>query len=543
MKKFLSCTLALMLLTTMLLPGFALAEDDGVIGPYERYPETVIVNACNASPGDVFDDGFSENGNLYADLLLERSNIKVNLLWSVDDANYDAKLAACIASGDLPDIFRVKDPVTLKMLVDNDMIEDLTGTYEIKASDYTKMYYDSFGDEAWRSATFDGKLMAIPDLNYDYQFSGCWVRKDWLDKLSLEMPKTLEDVVNVAQAFVDNDMSGNNDTIGFVVHESVAGIYNRNFSMDSILNYFGAYPRSWVVDEEGNVQYGSVQPEYKEGLAFLADLYQRGLIDPQFAVRTTDDITALMLNGRCGITFSPWWMPDWPLGNAQVVDQQADWRAVLAPLNDDGKVHPVTGQISQNWQVVRKGYEHPEVVWELLNYDSCRANDADINAISARYDEMILDKEIMAPWRIVGCGLTQLRDGVRWEAENVKQGVESGDMTTLDPDLVNWATFIREYLYEGKLEYWGKYASRLDGSFVFTDDSQIGFQQVYYPSTTESMTLMWSNLEDLENEMMLKIIMGEESIDAFDRFVERWNTLGGKQITEEVNEAYKAANM
>ena len=34
----------------------------------------------------------------------------------------------------------------------------------------------------------------------------------------------------------------------------------------------------------------------------------------------------------------------------------------------------------------------------------------------------------------------------------------------------------------------------------------------------------------------MKIVMGEESIDAFDRFVEEWKAQGGDMITEEVQE-------
>ena len=37
--------------------------------------------------------------------------------------------------------------------------------------------------------------------------------------------------------------------------------------------------------------------------------------------------------------------------------------------------------------------------------------------------------------------------------------------------------------------------------------------------------------------LLLKIIVGEESIDAFDKFVSDWNKAGGELITEEVNEA------
>ena len=55
--------------------------------------------------------------------------------------------------------------------------------------------------------------------------------------------------------------------------------------------------------------------------------------------------------------------------------------------------------------------------------------------------------------------------------------------------------------------------------------------------TTESMAIRWASLEKIEMQTVLKIIVGEESIDAFDKFVSDWNNAGGEMITEEVNEA------
>ena len=54
--------------------------------------------------------------------------------------------------------------------------------------------------------------------------------------------------------------------------------------------------------------------------------------------------------------------------------------------------------------------------------------------------------------------------------------------------------------------------------------------------TTETMEDYWTNLTTLEDETFMKIVMGEESIDAFDRFVEEWKAQGGDMITEEVQE-------
>lgn len=47
-------------------------------------------------------------------------------------------------------------------------------------------------------------------------------------------------------------------------------------------------------------------------------------------------------------------------------------------------------------------------------------------------------------------------------------------------------------------------------------------------SPTESMEMMWTNLETAESEMVMRVITGKDDISAFDRFVERWYAEGGQ---------------
>ena len=58
-------------------------------------------------------------------------------------------------------------------------------------------------------------------------------------------------------------------------------------------------------------------------------------------------------------------------------------------------------------------------------------------------------------------------------------------------------------------------------------------------SQTKAMELKWPALDKLENEYFIKIIMGTEPIDSFDKYVEEWKRTGGDEITAEVEEATK----
>lgn len=52
------------------------------------------------------------------------------------------------------------------------------------------------------------------------------------------------------------------------------------------------------------------------------------------------------------------------------------------------------------------------------------------------------------------------------------------------------------------------------------------------------MSTNLSSLDKLQAETYVNIIMGTQSADSFDEFVTNWKSLGGDQITEEVNEWY-----
>ena len=67
-------------------------------------------------------------------------------------------------------------------------------------------------------------------------------------------------------------------------------------------------------------------------------------------------------------------------------------------------------------------------------------------------------------------------------------------------------------------------------------EPQLETRACYYPMSTETMQQKWANLKTMEEQVFLKIIMGEEPISKFDTFVSDWYNQGGAEITKEVNE-------
>ena len=267
--------------------------------PYGKYDELITYTIGKNTPGSPrLPEGDTYEDNAYTRYLKEVLNIQnENAFEAANGDAYDQKVSMAIATGDIPDIMKV-DATTLKQLVDNDMIADLTDAYNDCATDKIKEMYNSYSGRALESATFDGKLMALPSTQCANVPTMLWLRQDWMDKLGLKAPKTMDDVENILQQFITKD-PGNNGagkTIGLVGSSNIGGVYGGLFQMDNILSMYNAFPGQWI-EENDKVVFGSTTDNMKKGLEKLSELYKEGLIDPQIAVREGDDVTSLIING------------------------------------------------------------------------------------------------------------------------------------------------------------------------------------------------------------------------------------------------------
>ena len=284
-----------------------------------------------------------------------------------DDA-FKQKVNLAIASNDLPDAM-VVDRNQLRKLIDNDMIEDLSDSYEKYGSKLIKDIYDTTDGMALADATSDGKLYGLPNVGIEADApSLLWMRQDWLDKLKLPAPKTMDDLEKIAKAFVDT-RSGRQRQSGYGrPRRRQTVVYGQKPSpngFDSIFGSYHAFPKNWIKDASGTIVYGSTTPENKEALAKLAEWYKSGLIDKQFALykETQEPIVA----NKTGLFFGPWWMPYLPLADSVTNDTKAEWKAYAVPTDAAGKFVTHMAPVTDRYIVVRKGYEHPEAAVKMLN--------------------------------------------------------------------------------------------------------------------------------------------------------------------------------
>lgn len=507
--------------------------------PYGKYPEqlTYTLGKLSGANNSNLPDGETYENNAYTRLLNERLNVQNQDVFEAMDEQYTDSVTMVIAQNDLPDVMIVEDLDELQYLVDNDMIADLTDSYNNCMSDTIKNIYGSYGRDILDVVTFGGKIMAIPETNISDGPNLIWLRKDWMDALGLSAPRTLSDVEEIIRQFKEKDPghNGAGNTVGLVCDTSLCGGcgYSSEYTLDIIFAAYGAFPKQWIYDEDGNVVYGSVQPEAKEALAHIHELYKEGILDQDFLMRTSSNLIELIVDGQCGSFFGPWWAPNNPLMQAVEQNKDAEWQPYLIATEKSGLTSYHTQNPSGKYIVVRKGYEYPEIACKIVSvlFDYLRYNDRDNQEIVDYYKENVDPTARPFAINVDYNNALQICYG---ELNHVFAGDKSAD----DLNVLEYSYYeaCESYLKDAEnasAEDWAAYTSRITACKILNDGRTNKVESLYF-GETETMVTDWWSLENLESDTYLKIVTGESSLDEFDRFVENWYQNGGETITKEV---------
>jgi putative aldouronate transport system substrate-binding protein len=215
-----------------------------------------------------------------------KTDIKMN--WVID-SGYQDKLNITLASGELPDIMMIpnKIPSFISAVEDGAFWE--LGPY---LKDYPNL--SQANEIILNNSSIGGKIYGIYRARPLGRL-GITFRKDWLNNVGLQTPKTIDDFYSMLKAFKEKDPDGNgkDDTYGMVVSK-YAGPW------DIMQTWFGA-PNKWGEDSKGNLQPDFMTEEYLNALNFFKKLYDEGLVNEDFAVMDTQKWVDPLINGQAGV--------------------------------------------------------------------------------------------------------------------------------------------------------------------------------------------------------------------------------------------------
>ncbi|WP_159881910.1 extracellular solute-binding protein [Paenibacillus puerhi] len=233
-------------------------------------------------------------GNAVEQAIEKYTNTKLDIQW-IPSSAYNDKINVMLASNEMPKLLRVTQGPTVVNAIESQLFWEI-GPYlkEFKnLSAQNQQFYENIAVE--------GKIYGLP--LYRNMGRGANVfRKDWMDKLQLAYPKTLDEWYNVLKALTLNDPDGNgkNDTYGMILHKT----YNQGTA--SILTRFGVMNggvNKWGVDKDGNFTPEFVTPEFMDVLKMFRRLYAENLLNQDFAVLDATEAEKWFDTNRVGMRF------------------------------------------------------------------------------------------------------------------------------------------------------------------------------------------------------------------------------------------------
>ncbi|MCM3629856.1 extracellular solute-binding protein [Paenibacillus glycanilyticus] len=479
-------------------------------------------------PGETLED------NRWTRLDEDMLGIKIKYDWKAKGDLYGQKLGASIASGNIPDVVQV-NAQQLRELSNAGLIQDLTQIYGKYASPLTQKVLSEEGDGPFETATIDGKLMGIPQTSSSIEDADLlWIRTDWLKRLGLKPPKTMDDLLAISKAFTerDPDRNGKNDTYGIAATKYLG---DPVMGLVDLMAGYNAFPNIWIKDKQGKLVYGGIQPEVKTALKVIQDMYSEGQLDPEFALKDGEKAGKMITAGKIGMIYGEQWASFLVQTNRDM-DPNADWQAYPI-VSATGQASKVPLKFSTNtFFAIKKGYEHPEAIVKLFNLH-LEKNWGE----SAEYQKYY--NTTYPVWQL--SPVTPYPTRKNLEAfRQIEEARKTGNYANLKDEAIYIKKRMDDFVGGDKNgeSGWGWYKTYgPTGAFSIIDQYERNNQLLYESfvgAPTDTMIDKQQILGDLQDETYINIILGRP-IDDFDQFVQDWYKLGGDKITTEVNQWYE----
>jgi len=487
---------------------------------------------------------------------MELFKIDWRVAWTAVAADLGTKYSLAMASGQLPDWMEDLPQSTYVQMLEAKSLADITDAWNASASaDWLKKPMDTYldGKAAWSYAKVGGKIMAFPVAERAANNAKVLIaRQDWLDKLSLKMPTTLDEVKSVALAFKNAKLGTGSVPIGLNLSMSIGrgsswGGGGWYASADGITGAYGVISSYWQKDASGKLVQADTLPQMKQALGVLRDWYAGGVIPVDFFTLADADAMNKVTGGnQAGLVYAPAWATQYGVDTSMTNDPNAKWSWAPIPTLPGGK----RGNLG-------------ELPYHVIN--GFRSGFANVGRAIESFNWWVelweKPENRMHGWEnystIGGIG------GYQWKGDVISPA----DATKIPPSRPSFGphwdrggTYMDTYAdahTNALIESWKSIpADKQDAMQTFLLNDPTGtrsaYRQAYAYTTghdkdddifdqytglpTPGMQSSQTTLDGMRSEAFYAIIKGDKPLDAFDDFVTQWKSSGGDQITKEVND-------
>lgn len=433
---------------------------------------------------------------------------KLNMTW-VPSSNYDEKVTAAMGSGEYPHVMLVGSRSS--SVIQNsragtfwDVTDKLTDSAKFPNLSQTNPTVN-------HNISIDGSVYGVYRAR-ELGRAGISIRKDWLDKLNLEMPKTMDDFYNVLKAFKEQDPDGNGqaDTYGMIITDYLDGPLN------NIAIWMGAPNKYGLNEETGELEPDFMTDEFFNALSFLNKCYSEGLINQDMATYSSDKWNEQFLQGKAGV----------------IIDVADRARRLAQNIKDidPNAVVDVLGYVTKDAQTEPKtlpttGYDG-YYVFPVTSVATEEDLDFVLGVMDKANDETALN---LMNYGIEGRSYTLDADGFVVKSEDASLAKEYNDLNQFSTGIC--ATPL-------KVKYTSDVAAKIQD--VYDENKLYTVANPAEPYVSDTYSTKGPQLDAIMKEANTKFIVGQISEDEWKAQRDRWLQQGGQQVIDEINAAYKA---
>ena len=419
-----------------------------------------------------------------------------------------------IASGEYPDMMEnvsSRYQGGLVQAYEDDVIIDMTELLEKYAPNLTSLYKE-YPQVMAQTKSHDGKFFVAPLVRGGdalRSYMGLIIRQDWLDDLGLPMPETIEQWHDTLLAFKEQKGA-----------DSPFTCESSSFRREPFMGAFGVKNGFYIKD--GKVLYGQIQDEYKEYIKTMSQWYKEGLIDTEITLANSKIMEAKLASGAAGAYISG---VGGGLGRipSQVRAVDPAFNAVGAPyptLNKGDKPQYVQLDplVSTNTAIsISTTNKHPEETMKWIDF--------------------MYSKE----------GHKLCNFGIEGESYDMVDGYPKySDLLMNNPEGKTLSeiglTYCRSFI-SGPFVQDTRYVEQFYSNKEQTAASKLWVEQLQNasdaniygmltPEETEKIASKEAELNTYVNEMYVKWLTGEESLDNFEEYKAQVEKMGYKEIAE-----------
>ena len=465
------------------------------------------------------DRNATDGKDYYNTKWLEYAEEKNNISLEFEQApstSYKERLQLILASNDYPDVMNFGNHY------DSEFVQAVDSGIIVPITDYVKnseniMKYTNESSLKAMQIKQDGEIYGIP-ISTMLRQDGYCVRKDWLDKVGLSIPEdgyvTLDEFTEILRRFTYNDPDGNgqNDTYGMAHY------------IDTEKNFMPAVtmPFNMTGWQESDGEYKYMTPmydqksdTYKQVLEYNSKLFKEKLIDPDAPVTDQNGSKTRFSKGIVGVVscFAGHFFSR--VEEIKGVNPNAEVAYIRGIKTNDGKIIN-TAEFSSGYYTfwaVTSSNKNPEAFVKFIDW--CLSDEG---------------------WDTVINGI----EGISYNVENGEKQYISGHEMGMAKNFARRNKDTDFYIPITKTAA-KPYLDMMRENMKYSmDNLQISKDNGYKPEA--SKTQAYIDAEMKLKQTISKILVGEVSVNEYDKVLNEWYNQGGTEYVKEMNEYIERMN-